>query len=376
MIIINKKQTILLVLGIIFFVVMTISGIYALTEQGVNGALSTSTVDVEVKTYTKQGENNEIEYADDKVVFPGDTVDFIPQIFNQGTDCYLRMKINYINDTINFEDYVTGFSTQFTKHGEYYYYDDTFNAKDTVKIFDKITIPAEAEDLAVNEKLRIEIVVEALQVKNFTPDYSLEDPWKGVEPTQNVRNEYSVDIDDDSKLIIRYENGTENDVDVPNDFLERTRKLLPGDSFVEDIQINNKDKKNAKYYMRIDINENDEDTRKLLSQIDLIIRSGDEIIYKGKFLDVDKTLLASLDKGGKKNLQFEVSAPIELSNEYTNIVPKFSITFFAEFEAEKIPLNPKTGDNITISFLTFLLSSIGLVIIIILGARERKRQNI
>lgn len=355
---------------------MTISGIYALTEQGVNGALSTSTIDVEVKTYTKQGENNEIEYADDKVVFPGDTVDFIPQIFNQGTDCYLRMKINYINDTINFEDYVTGFSTQFTKHGEYYYYDDTFNAKDTVKIFDKITIPAEAEDLAVNEKLRIEIVVEALQVKNFTPDYSLEDPWKGVEPTQNVRNEYSVDIDDDSKLIIRYENGTENDVDVPNDFLERTRRLLPGDSFVEDIQINNKDKKNAKYYMRIDIAENDEDTRKLLSQIDLIIRSGDEIIYKGKFLDVNKVLLASLDKGGKKNLQFEVSAPIELSNEYTNIVPKFSITFFAEFEAEKIPLNPKTGDDITISFLTFLLSSIGLVIIIILGARERKRQNI
>ena len=355
---------------------MTISGIYALTEQGVNGALSTSTVDVEVKTYTKQGENNEIEYADDKVVFPGDTVDFIPKIFNQGTDCYLRMKINYINDTINFEDYVTGFSTKFTKHGDYYYYDDTFNAKDTVKIFDKITIPAEAEDLAVNEKLRIEIVVEALQVKNFTPDYNEEDPWKGVEPTQNVRNAYSVDIDDDSKLIIRYENGTENDVDVPSDFLERTRKLLPGDSFVEDIQINNKDKKNAKYYMRIDIAENDEDTRKLLSQIDLIIRSGDEIIYKGKFLDVDKALLASLDKGGKKNIQFEVSAPIELSNEYTNIVPKFSITFFAEFEAEKIKKKKKTGDDITISFLTFLLSSIGLVIIIILGARERKRQNI
>lgn len=355
---------------------MTISGIYALTEQGVNGALSTSTIDVEVKTYTKQGGNNEIEYADDKVVFPGDMVDFIPKIFNQGTDCYLRMKINYINDTINFEDYVTGFSTKFTKHGDYYYYDDTFNAKDTVKLFDKITIPAEAEDLAVNRKLKIEIIAEALQVKNFTPDYSLEDPWKGVEPTQNVRNEYSVDIDDDSKLIIRYENGTENDVDVPSDFLERTRRLLPGDSFIENIQINNKDKKNAKYYMRIDIAENDEDTRKLLSQIDLIIRSGDEIIYKGKFSDVDKTLLASLDKGGKKNLQFEVSAPIELSNEYTNIVPKFSITFFAEFEAEKIPLNPKTGDDITISFLTFLLSSIGLVIIIILGARERKRQNI
>ena len=83
-----------------------------------------------------------------------------------------------------------------------------------------------------------------------------------------------------------------------------------------------------------------------------------------------------LDIGGSKNLQFEVLAPIELSNEYTNIVPQFSITFLAEFEKERIPLNPKTGDNITISFLTFLLSSIALVIIIILSARERKNKNI
>lgn len=354
---------------------MTISGIYALTEQGVNGALSTGTVDIKVGTYTRDTENRETEYADDMVVFPGEKVQFVPKIFNEGTDCYLRMKINYIDESIGFEDYVTNFSTQFRKYGDYYYYDGVFNAKSTVELFDTMRIPHNAEVLADNKKLRIEIIAEALQIKNFNPDYSMEDPWKGVKPTKNVRNTYDIDIND-SELVIKYENGTENDIGVPSNFLEKTRRLLPGDSFIEDIQISNKDKKNAKYYMKIDIAENDEETRKLLSQIDLIIRSGDEIIYKGKFFNEEKILLAMLNKGEKKDIQFEVSAPIELSNEYTNIVPKFSITFFAEFEAEKIPLNPKTGDDITISFLTFLLSSIGLVIIIILGARERKRQNI
>ena len=355
---------------------MTISGIYALTEQGVNGALSTSTVDLEIGTYILDDESNEIEYADDKEVLPGEEVQFIPKVFNKGTACYLRIKIDYINDTINFEDYVSNFSTKFTQYGDYYYYDGTFNAQDIIELFDKIKIPDNAETLAVNRVLKIEIIAEAMQTNNFTPDYTLEDPWKGIEPTENERNTYSIDVDDDSQLIIRYQDRTEEDIGVPNNFLERTRKLLPGDSFVEDIQINNKNKKNAKYYMKIDVDENDEETRKLLSQIDLIIRSGDEIIYQGKFFNEEKILLAMLNVGGSKNIQFEVSAPIELSNEYTNILPQFSITFLAEYEVEKSPLSPKTGDNITISLLTFLLSSIALVIIIILSARERKNKNI
>ena len=53
-----------------FFIIMTISGIYALTEQSINGALSTSTIDIEIGTYILNTENEEIEYADEKVVKP------------------------------------------------------------------------------------------------------------------------------------------------------------------------------------------------------------------------------------------------------------------------------------------------------------------
>ena len=165
---------------------MTISGIYALTEQGVNGALSTSTVDLEIGTYILDDESNEIEYADDKEVLPGEEVQFIPKVFNKGTDCYLRIKIDYINDAINFEDYVSNFSTKFTQYGDYYYYDGTFNAQDIIELFDKIKIPDNAETLAVNRVLKIEIIAEAMQTNNFTPDYTLEDPWKGIEPTEII----------------------------------------------------------------------------------------------------------------------------------------------------------------------------------------------
>lgn len=67
---IKKTENKLLILGIFFFIIMTISGIYALTEQGVNGALSTSAVDVEIETYILNSENKEVEYGDDKVVAP------------------------------------------------------------------------------------------------------------------------------------------------------------------------------------------------------------------------------------------------------------------------------------------------------------------
>ena len=149
------------------------------------------------------------------------------------------MNINYINNTINFEDYVTNLSAQFTKHGEYYYYNGTFNTNDVIKIFDSIRIPDNLESVAANEKIKIVIDIEALQIKNFSPDYTLEDPWKGIEPTKNIKSAYDINVDD-SKLIIKYENETDEDIDVPNNFLENTKEILPGDSSTEIIQINNK----------------------------------------------------------------------------------------------------------------------------------------
>ena len=162
--------------------------------------------------------------------------------------------------------------------------------------------------------------------------------------------------------------------------MDNTKKVVPGDTFTENINIENKKNDKAKYYMSVIVN-NDEETIKLLSQIDITIKNGDKELFKGKMIDIDKILLAELLKGGMANIQFEVSVPIELANEYTRIIPDFTIIFSAEYEngssnpIADLIINPKTGDRVDIMFLTFLLSSIGLVITIILGSRERKKSN-
>ena len=390
---INNKRAKLFYLGIFFFILMTISGVYAVITPGVSGALSTSAVDIEVKNYTLNDNNEEIEYDNNNTIIPGNEMTFIPKIFNKGVNCYLRIKVNYINDNINFEDYVTNFSDKFKKYGDYYYYDGVFSSNDNIKVFDTIKIPNNAESLSTNKTLKIEVIAEAVQEDNFVPDYNMtENPWKGIVPTKNISNSANMNIDENAKVNIKYENNTENDISVPDSFLENTKRLLPGDNFVENIVINNNDKDNAKYYLKIDVNENDEDTKKLLSQINLEITNEKGELFKGKFFNNGKILIGALNINEKENLKFKISVPPELSNEYSNIVPDFSIRFLAEYDEKNggglnndsnsnnavpniinIFKNPKTGDKIDIVLLIFLLSSIGLVITIILDYRERKK---
>ena len=102
-----------------FFIVMCISGIYALANQTTNGTFSTSIVDIEIQTFKLDNDNNEVEYNDeDKKVMPGDVISLIPKICNLGEDCYLRFKVNYYNENTDFIDYVEGFTTEFSKYGE------------------------------------------------------------------------------------------------------------------------------------------------------------------------------------------------------------------------------------------------------------------
>ena len=99
---------------------MSISGIYALVNQTTNGAFTTGIVDINIQTYKLDNNNNEVEYDEEnKKVMPGDVVSLIPKICNLGENCYLRIKVNYIDEDTDFRDYVEGFSTGFNRYGKY-----------------------------------------------------------------------------------------------------------------------------------------------------------------------------------------------------------------------------------------------------------------
>ena len=354
---------------------MGISGTFAITNQELDGAISTDGVNIEIQSLELNANNEEVEFgSNDRGYLPGDTIGIIPKVKNNGMDCYIRLKVNYVNDFINFLDYANGFSSGFEKHGEYYYYKDAVHSGDSIKIFDSIKVP-NASLLDVDSgKLYLSITAEAIQEKNFEPDYTLEDPWNGIEPTKAINSSYN--LGDEANIVVKYDEDLNNDINVPNDFLDDAKKMTPGDTYEDSIEIKNTNKDKAKYFMQFDFGTSGSKEIELLKQLDLVItnESGD-VLYSGKFYNTDLMLIGEFAKGKGDKLNFKISVPIELGNEYANLNPKIIINFTSEYENKEKQEghNVKTGDPIDLVTTIFLLSSIGLIIVMILYRRENKK---
>ena len=385
-----------MVLGIFFFIIMMITGVYAITIQTTSTAISTGTVDIEIKNYKLNDENNEVEFENTEILYPGSTTSYIPKVVNWGDDCYLRIKVNYIDNGTNFEDYVTGFSNKFTRNGEYYYYDGVVRSGEIIKLFDTITIPSDIQNSAADKDVIIKIYAEAVQERNFEPDYSSNSPWGDIVPTANAQNTINVDVDDEMTIVIRYQDTSANDIQIKDNFLERLKNLMPGDSFSDSMVIKNNNSERIKYYLEINTEEKNELEKRLLEQIALKVTSENgDVIYNGKLLLDNKLFLKEIEPGEENKFEFAVSVPNELSNEYTRLNPNLILTF-SDNHNEKphsgVPTGgnqgstgnqvvgtiaklidlPRTGDRVDVVITIFILASIGFVITIILDYRERK----
>ena len=152
---------------------MSVSAILAASNQGTRAVKNPVNIKIEA--------NNA-----NKVVIPGEEVSYVPKVLNIGSSCYLRVKVSYIKDDINFLNYVTNFPDTFIKRGDYYYYTPVFNPNESITLFDSVKIPENANELASSNELVLTIIAEAIQEEGFEPDYSSADPWKGIVPEKNT----------------------------------------------------------------------------------------------------------------------------------------------------------------------------------------------
>ena len=108
--------------------------------------------------------------------------------------------------------------------------------------------------------------------------------------------------------------------------------------------------------------------KKLFESFNIVIEDeNNNILYNGAMLDYNKHFLKTYSKNATGRLKLTVTMPLDLDNDYslilTNIVWKFSVG-----TAEEIPNNPRTGeDNLNMSIRVFILSFIGLVVVLILA---------
>lgn len=365
-----KKR--LFVIQLILIIIMAFSGIYALANQSVINSAGTGIVDIKLQTYKLNDINEETLYGNEKTeVMPGQIISLIPKVTNLAEDCYIRFKAFYIKDSVDISSYVTDLSTDFEKHGDYYYYKNIFEKDNKINLFSTIKIPENVDELILSNEFVLTITVEAIQSKNFEPDYSLTDPWNGVPVTECVNESYNIDSEDLSKIILEFDNDTQKDFDVPSDFLKSLHFMMPGDTLRETIDFKDTDKNNAKYYLQINLDEQLNLEKELLSKIDLTIRNkSGEIIYDGKVDPQGKILLGNYQIGDDDKFTFEIHLPTDLSNEYTMLNPEITFVFSADYEKNvDKPVSPKTGDNIDMTITIFFISAIGLIITIIYGCK-------
>ena len=356
--IIGSKNRLFL-LGIIFFILFSVSGIYALVDDVINNTestISTSYVDIKLEEY----QNGEPYTKENEVVMPGEIVPLNTKISNLGIDCYVRAKIIYtLNNTEYIEsNYIDGDYKNWTKIDDYYYYDSILNQSESVNLFDTIQIPNNIINESLGDTLVVHIVAEAVQAKNFDGN------WNEVNIEETVDKSYSIDTEGKSEII--YENNADKYINIGDGFFNNLGGLLPGDNVTDQITIDNNSSNKIEYFLSVDTKNLTQEEIDLLENVDIKINnSKSKQLYKGKLLRINNMLLGTYNSGENETITFTISIPSNLDNEYSKIATK--IIWIFSVKEENDSLNPKTWDlKFDLSITLFLFSALGLLIVMIL----------
>ena len=348
---------------------MSISGVYSLTTElkDVETTISTGAVEIDLKEYDSH--NNEFS-ENGKIVMPGETISLVPRVHNLGMDCYLRTKITYTINGSKYNEYtyIDGNYKTWNKNGDYYYYNPIFTKNEDLDIFEEVTIPNNLPTEYQGKKVILNIVVEAIQARNFDGD------WSGATIKESVNKSY--DLDNTGSSTIIYDNDVDKHITLDNGFFDNLGNLLPGDSKNEKVTILNKSKTKNDYYLTLKLNNLTDEEKKLLNNINITIKSNNKIIVKNNILSFGSKKFTTLKPNEKDELTFIVSLPKELDNAYSKILTKITWKFsYIESKKEKnnyIPIiNPNTGDfKFGLSMIMFIISAIGMFVVIILLKKE------
>ncbi len=358
-----KKR--LLLIGTLLFLIMTVSGIYALNEElnQTESGLSTGAVDIELKEYNS---NDEPFDEDGKGVLPGEEIILIPRVNNLGIDCYIRTKITYTIDGTLFNelDYIEGNYASWNKDGDYYYYASVLGKGESIDLFNKLVIPNVDFDAYQGKNVIVNIVVDAIQAKNFDGN------WEGIEIKKSIDRTYNIDYDGESSVI--YEDDTQHHITLDNNYFENLGNLLPGDSESENITISNNSKNDNHYYLAIDYGDLSDEELKLLGKIKLLIKdSKGNILVDSNLKDKSKHSLGYYESGKGDTLSIEISLPLDSDNEYSKLLAKITWKYSYEVINYHEESTPQTGDlHFTLSIAVFLISALGFLIILFLGYRD------
>lgn len=190
-----KKYRIVYIVILIVFIFIS-SGILAtiIDTFSIINNLNVDTVDI-VLNQEMIKDDKKIKFVNDDIVVPGQNISFIPNISNAGVDCYIRMKLE--TDALSLDDF-QGFNEKwkYNPSDNYFYYTDVLEENSNTNLFQSFTIPESWSNEMADKKFNVDLTAEAIQSKNFNPNFQSNDPWNGQQAEKTVRSRV------DRKLVI------------------------------------------------------------------------------------------------------------------------------------------------------------------------------
>lgn len=347
-------------------------------ESSVTTELQSGGVSIRMIQYSDLGQK--LNWNGQKNILPGQEVSLNTVIENLGEDCFIRyclmgeaMSEQKIPDTS-----FCGISEKDIKRGEYFYVTEKLEHGEKKQIFTAFMLP-ETWRQEEKDEITVKIVVDAIQSRNFNPDFDSDTPWG-----ETVIQEVAEDEKNQLLRVVVPQKGycqvlLEGDeiVTVPDSFFSNLETIVPGDIMKGEIVIDNHCDGTEALYWKIDAEDND-----LLDHVELKIEKGNgAVLYEGVFRDFADgkyNLLEKYQTEQKGSLVFSLRLPEELDNTYRLLNSKMIWTFKAiSEEQEKTFLKTEnirpvqTGEhNHMILFEMLLLSVISFSIVLIRKRRQ------
>lgn len=152
-------------------------------------------VDIELNEYTIDNNGQKVKCHEIKNVIPGEKISKVIEITCKpgSADCYIRTKININNkneELTENENLITIKNLDIDKtkwlycnqDGYWYYNLKLTQDSNSAILFTKIDMPLKINNMFALEEFEINVTVESIQAKNFTPNFNEDskNPWFGI----------------------------------------------------------------------------------------------------------------------------------------------------------------------------------------------------
>lgn len=367
---IDKKRGLIAVTIALLLAGMSVYGAVR-TSTGVKNTFSTGGVNIEIASYQeKNGEEVQIE-GKTVVDYYGD-VSYIPRVTNKAEDCYIRVDVTAETETqqIDILNRLYDIGEEWELINGYLYYTQALENGQSVDICRGFDVPDEWDYMASND-MKISVTADAIQAKNFTPDFTSESPWGEVAVLESqVGDGYTVNTagktEGDGNIKVAYANEAAG-ITINSDNLFEDVTFMPGDEYSDSISISNTTGEKATVLFKTDFEES-----RLLDMMQMNIDNGSSF-YTGPVAGdslKEYREIAVLSPGEEREIEITVTLPDTADNSYQVMDDKATWYFAINQNMENAV---KTGDDTLL--MPWAAICTASIVIILLVLRKRKNIN-